>query len=112
MTMIAREVRERLSEAQNHHCCYCGVTFGSTGPGSMATVEHVRARASGGTNRQANLVMACSRCNGLRGSGNAYQFCERRSWVRETLTERGRVPADYRPRGAERATLAACWPRA
>lgn len=32
-----------------------------------ATVEHLRPRCDGGTDRRDNLALACRRCNGLRG---------------------------------------------
>lgn len=107
--MIEREKRDRLSEAQNHRCCYCGERFADGS--KAATLEHVRARANGGSNAYANLVVACLRCNGLRGSMNAYQFAERRLWERETLAEAGKLPAEWRPKALERATLAAVWPK-
>lgn len=64
----------KLSEAQNHRCCYCGrgtwiASFNEGGNiGSMATLEHVIARADGGTDSLDNLVMACHACNVKRGS--------------------------------------------
>jgi 5-methylcytosine-specific restriction endonuclease McrA len=66
---------QRLSESQNHRCCYCGQhTFiGSKTPKGfskwqLATVEHVVPRSLGGSNSWENLVMACSECNNLRGN--------------------------------------------
>lgn len=75
----------RLSERQNHRCCYCGqdTWVGDVGdpPKGMshwdqATKEHVIAKKYGGTGRLENIVMACSFCNGARGSGDAYEFYE------------------------------------
>ncbi len=63
----------RCSEQQNHRCCYCGVltwhpSYGETGSKRrLATLEHVEARAVGGTDNMNNLSMACSRCNNDRG---------------------------------------------
>ena len=63
----------KLSEQQNHRCCYCGVETWTpyddgpigkerSGPKhKRATVEHIRARFDGGTNKRSNVVMACAR---------------------------------------------------
>ncbi len=67
---------KKLSEQQNHRCCYCGKHtwckhYGETGPAhDMATVEHLVPRDKGGTNRKGNIVMACSKCNQERDQMN------------------------------------------
>lgn len=76
----------KLSERQNHRCCYCaGETYllgAKAAPPKgmtllqMATLEHVIPKSRGGTNKDDNLVMACNYCNGARGSKNAYTFYE------------------------------------
>lgn len=45
-------------------CHYCGRRLGVT----SATAEHVVPRSWGGHTVLRNLVLACSRCNGSRGS--------------------------------------------
>lgn len=74
-------VRERLSEAQNHRCCYCGVRMdGNAATSPIApTLEHVQARAHGGRNRLSNLVVACSGCNCSRGTKSAMKYFKARS---------------------------------
>lgn len=64
-------VRDRLAEAQNWRCCYCGVRMmGVTNDDpTFATFEHVVPRSRGGTNLMANLVVACRQCNHERGNG-------------------------------------------
>ncbi len=70
----------KLSEQQNHRCCYCGVHtwckhYGEDGPwNTMATVEHIIPRHHGGTNRRGNIVMACSECNSRRDRENPFIF--------------------------------------
>ena len=70
----------KLSEQQNHRCCYCGVEtwcphYGEDGPHEQrATVEHITPRTHGGTNKKGNLVMACWQCNNRRGLSNPYVF--------------------------------------
>jgi hypothetical protein len=73
--------REKLSEAQNHRCCYCGCqTWLFDRPKNMskyqfATIEHVVALIHGGNNHKNNLVMACLGCNNLRQDFyDAYEF--------------------------------------
>lgn len=59
-----RRIRDRLSEAQNHRCCYCFCRMDGVGEEDNApTIEHAVPRAHGGRNSQDNLVVACSRCN-------------------------------------------------
>jgi 5-methylcytosine-specific restriction endonuclease McrA len=62
-------IRTKLSESQNHRCCYCGrVTNNIPFSKLQATLEHVIPKSRGGTNDYDNLVMACSACNNNRGS--------------------------------------------
>lgn len=88
-----RRVLRTLHKAQGGRCCYCGC--GVIMPGShswkqnlqlrpnAATVEHLRRKADGGTDRLDNLAMACKSCNSRRGA---------MSWV-EFKTIMSRVPA-------------------
>ena len=65
----------RLSEAQNHRCCYCGciMTFDQNQETSV-TRDHVMPKVFGGNNSWENLVAACFKCNVLRGNVDAYRF--------------------------------------
>jgi len=75
----------RLSEAQGHRCAYCccETYIGEQIPEGMssrqrATLEHLIIQSSDSqTNLDSNLVMACSRCNGLRGEKNPMKFYKR-----------------------------------
>jgi hypothetical protein len=76
-----RNKLSKLSEAQNHRCCYCGCqTWLFEKPSNMsnnqcATLEHVVAKCHGGNNHKNNLVVACSGCNNLRSNFyDAYEF--------------------------------------
>ena len=55
-----RRKLERLCEAQNWRCCYCGCALEI---GDNATVEHVLAKGSGGNSSYWNTVAACVSCN-------------------------------------------------
>lgn len=58
-TSKKRAMRVRLSEAQNHRCCYCGCDIRDG-----ATLERVIPGCRGGHYVWANLVVACYPCNG------------------------------------------------
>ena len=60
--------RTKLSEAQNHRCCYCGFRFShQTHTKRSATIEHVVPRSQGGEDHPDNYVVACAGCNSSRG---------------------------------------------
>lgn len=68
-------VRTRLSESQNHRCCWCGrqTTELPDRPHS-ATIEHILPKSQGGTNDFHNLAMACRKCNAGRGTMSVEEF--------------------------------------
>lgn len=77
----------RISEAQNHRCCYCGVRFGASIPElgwtpfqTALTLEHVRPKSEGGGHGWDNIAGACRRCNHRRGCEDALAFFERKGW--------------------------------
>ena len=70
-------LRNRLAEAQNWKCCWCGC---ETDPvhdkRNSATIEHVIPRSQGGTDDPDNLAMSCSRCNNKRATTSVDAFLE------------------------------------
>lgn len=79
LSSIRRHKLAQLSEAQGHRCAYCcGETFllqpGEKIPEGMnkfqqATLEHLIPQSEPvQTNKDENLVMACSNCNRLRSN--------------------------------------------
>ena len=70
----------RLSEAQNHRCCYCGIAFiDIIDPGDWQlpcapAIEHVVRRCDGGPRCWENEVAACRSCNNTRGAIPAEDF--------------------------------------
>jgi len=77
----------RLSERQNHRCCYChvitwhpdiddGVPDNKKHKWQRATLEHIKLRMHGGTFGMYNLAMACSQCNGARGELQIDEFLD------------------------------------
>lgn len=61
-TLFQYEVKEYLLEKFNRTCMYCGKKD------CIFEVEHVIAKALGGTNRISNLGLACVQCNQKKGS--------------------------------------------
>ena len=63
-----RKWKRKLSEAQNHRCCYCYVTFDEENESPYsATFEHVIPTIRGGLSKLENLVLCCNTCNNIRG---------------------------------------------
>jgi 5-methylcytosine-specific restriction endonuclease McrA len=55
------EVREYLLEKWGRKCMYCNT------PNVPLQIEHILARANGGSNRSSNLGLACDPCNQRKG---------------------------------------------
>jgi 5-methylcytosine-specific restriction endonuclease McrA len=62
------EVREYLLEKWGRKCAYCGVEH------VPLFVEHIYAKARGGSDRVSNLAIACQRCNEKKGTMTAAEF--------------------------------------
>lgn len=73
--LAAAALRARLSEAQNHRCCYCGrVMHEDPSREDGVSLEHLQARADGGLTTYENCVAACRACNRTRGRKNPRRF--------------------------------------
>lgn len=94
--LTARKVyiRNRLAEAQNWHCCWCGVlTVPHPDQKNSATIEHVTPRSKGGADHPDNYAMSCSECNKKRGTMPADLFqdiIDGRLVIESELTKRER----------------------
>jgi hypothetical protein len=64
--------RASVFEAWGSRCAYC------TAPAD--TLDHVLARLRGGLTVRANLVPACRRCNGAKGSSDWREWFEGQDW--------------------------------
>ncbi len=72
-TLFGYEVREYLLEKWRRACAYCEVS----GVGSRSVplnIEHIRAKARGGTNRVSNLTLACVPCNQAKDARSVEEF--------------------------------------
>lgn len=60
--------RTRLSEAQNHKCCWCGVRMTEKrNKSNSSTIEHVTPKSEGGLDHPDNFAIACNKHNRMRG---------------------------------------------
>lgn len=77
---------ERFVETHMGVCHYCerSVSLEDFGDGLIATRDHIIPVALNGTNAQNNLVLACKRCNNLRGHSDYEAF--RRLMQGESVT--------------------------
>lgn len=80
------EVKEYLLEKWGRSCAYCGTTD------VPLQVEHIHARANGGTDRVSNLTLACEFCNQQKGKQNVKDFLKEKPDVLSRLLTQARVP--------------------
>ncbi len=69
-TLHGTELREYLLARHRHSCAYCDGASGDP----VLEVEHIQPRSRGGSNRVANLVIACRRCNEAKGQRSAAEW--------------------------------------
>jgi 5-methylcytosine-specific restriction endonuclease McrA len=67
-TLAGFEVREFLLEKWGRRCCYCDAA------GVPLQVEHIVAKARGGSDRISNLCLACATCNRRKGAQPVERF--------------------------------------
>lgn len=70
-TLAGYEVREYLLEKFNRCCVYCDAKD------VPLQIEHIQARANGGTNRISNLTLACAPCNSKKAAHDVREFLSR-----------------------------------
>jgi hypothetical protein len=61
---VKARVKEAIKSEFNQRCAYCG------SKSKRLTLDHVLASSKGGINSWRNLVPACAKCNGSKGSKN------------------------------------------
>ncbi|SAL38950.1 HNH endonuclease [Caballeronia turbans] len=71
-TLAGYEIREYLLENWGRRCSYCDAS------GAPLQVDHIVARARGGTDRVSNLTLACEPCNRAKGALSAEAFLAKR----------------------------------
>ena len=80
-TYNPRTVRKTIFEAWNSECAYCG------GEGAD-TLDHIRPKFKGGLNEARNLIPACRKCNGNKGSKDLRDWYESQSFFCEYRLQR------------------------
>lgn len=66
--LFGYEVREYLLEKWHRKCAYCGKE------NIPLEIEHIQAKANGGSDRVSNLTLACERCNDRKGTQDIRDF--------------------------------------
>ena len=85
-TLGGVEVRQYLLAKWEHQCAYCTAT------GLPLEIDHVIPQSHGGSNRVANLVMACRACNLAKGDQRLEDFLAARSEVRARIQAQRKAP--------------------
>jgi 5-methylcytosine-specific restriction endonuclease McrA len=67
-TLFGYELRQYLLEKWDRACSYCGAKQ------MPLQVEHIQAKANGGTDRVSNLTLACDSCNQAKGTRDIRVF--------------------------------------
>jgi 5-methylcytosine-specific restriction endonuclease McrA len=80
------ELREFLLERWNRQCAYCNKKD------VPLQVEHIQARAKGGSNRLSNLCMACEKCNTAKGTQDVAVFLKKKPDVLKRLLAQVKAP--------------------
>lgn len=63
---LPTELRQRLIEADGHHCAYCQTAESNSG--QPLVPDHVIPTSKGGATVFENLCLACRRCNEFKGA--------------------------------------------
>ncbi|MHC5897349.1 RNA-guided endonuclease IscB [Nostoc sp.] len=88
-TLQGFETREYLLEKWNRECAYCGIKD------IPLQVEHIHARAKGGSNSITNLTLSCEKCNVKKGTKDIKDFLKKDpSRLEEILKQAKRPLAD------------------
>ncbi len=85
-TLAGYELREYLLEKWNRTCSYCGTKD------IPLQVEHIQARANGGTNRVSNLCLACEKCNLAKGTLDIIVFLKKKPELLKKIQSQAKAP--------------------
>ena len=67
--------RTKLSEQQNHKCCWCGIRMREDrGFDNTCTIEHIVPKSLGGKDDIDNFAAACRKCNDSRSNSYLVKF--------------------------------------
>ncbi|HEY6539434.1 MAG TPA: RNA-guided endonuclease IscB [Ktedonobacteraceae bacterium] len=85
-TLQGYELREYLLEKWHRRCVYCGKE------NVPLQIEHIIARARGGTDRPSNLTLSCESCNTAKGAWSIREFLKDKPEVLKHVLAQARVP--------------------
>jgi len=85
-TLFGYELREYLLEKWGRACSYCGAKD------VPLEIEHIQARANGGTDRASNLCLACKPCNVKKGTQDIRVFLAHEPDVLAHLLAQAKAP--------------------
>jgi hypothetical protein len=85
-TLAGYEVRAYLLEKWDRACSYCGAKD------VPLQIEHIHPRANGGTNRIANLCLACEPCNTAKGTLDIAVFLKKKPEVLKRIQVQAKQP--------------------
>lgn len=101
-TLAGYETRQYLLEKWGRKCAYCGVEH------VPLQIEHIQARAKGGSNRISNLTLSCEKCNLKKGTKDVKEFLKKDPKKLEAIIKQAKKPlADAAAVNTTRFTLLA-----
>jgi 5-methylcytosine-specific restriction endonuclease McrA len=84
--LLGYEVREYLLNKWSRECTYCSIE------NVPLQVEHVKPKASGGTNRISNLCLACEKCNKKKGTLDIKVFLAKKPELLKNIQSQLKAP--------------------
>lgn len=85
-TLFGYEIREYLLEKWQRTCAYCGKQ------NVALQVEHIVAKANGGTDRVSNLCLACEPCNRKKETQDVAVFLKNKPEVLKRILAHAKAP--------------------
>ncbi|WP_433511063.1 RNA-guided endonuclease IscB [Nonomuraea sp. CA-143628] len=100
-TLAGYEIRQYLLEKWGRTCAYCGKA------GTPLQVEHIHPKARGGSDRIANLTLACRPCNQAKSTTPVEEFLRSKPALLARILQQAKAP--LRDAAAVNATRWALW---
>lgn len=85
-TLAGYETREYLLQKWGRQCAYCGVKD------VPFQIEHIHARAKGGSNSITNLTLSCEKCNVKKGTKDIKYFLKKDPSRLEKILKQAKKP--------------------
>src|SRR5450432_3918365 len=85
-TLAGYETREYVLEKWGRKCVYCAKE------NVPLQIEHIVARARGGSDRVSNLTLACERCNRAKGTQEIGAFLKKKPEVLKRILAQAKAP--------------------